>query len=358
MGPAAVEGDAMTRSTLFALLAATVARRLRAPLWFAALALFAVAAPIDAAEEPATRPDLIVVVGAAGADEYREPFQTWAERWRKAADAARAPSVTIGLGGGDVADGAISLTDRERLRQELAKQAGQGDGRLWIVLIGHGTFDGKTARLNLRGEDVTPVDLREWLGPIERSVAVLDCTSCSAPFLTELSAPNRVVIAATRSGSEFNFARFGDALSAAVTDRQADLDKDEQSSLLEAYLYAAARTAEFYASQTRLQTEHALLDDNGDKLGTPAEFYEGLKAAKSSKSGAAPDGGLASRFVLVPSEREARLSDETRQRRDELERELGRLRAGKDSLEEPDYWRQVERIVTEIARLYEEQEKQ
>lgn len=314
------------------------------------------------AEEPAgassPRSDVIVVVGAAGADEFREPFRTWADRWKKAAEAADVPATVIGLeeepaaGGGEKA-----APDREQLKQELAKQTGPAEGRLWVVFIGHGTFDGKTARFNLRGEDVTPADLRGWLAKVERPVAVLDCTSCSAPFLTELSAPNRVVLTATRSGTEFNFARFGDALSTGVTAPEADLDKDEQSSLLEAYLFAAARTAEYYSSQTRLQTEHPLLDDNGDKQGTPPDFFQGLKATKAAKSGAAADGGLAARFVLVPSERESQLPAEAKLRRDALELELARVRSRKDSLGDEAYWKEVERIVTAIARLYGENEK-
>lgn len=338
-------------------LASTAARCRRLVAGLLSLAGAASAHAEDTAASPSPRADVIVVVGAAGAEEFREPFQTWADRWKKAAEAARVPAALIGLDDQKAEDDGKPASDRERLRQELARQAGSAEGRLWVVFIGHGTYDGKTARFNLRGEDVTPTDLRGWLAPIERPVAILDCTSSSAPFLAELSAPNRVVVTATRSGSEFNFARFGDALSAGVTAAEADLDKDEQSSLLEAYLFAAARTAEFYSSQTRLQTEHALLDDNGDKQGTPADFFQGLKAAKAAKSGAAADGALASGFVLVPSERESRLPAEVKRQRDGLERELAGLRARKDSLDEEAYWKEVERIVTAIARLYGETEK-
>ena len=35
---------------------------------------------------------------------------------------------------------------------------------LWLVLIGHGTFDGKTARFGLRGPDVTPAEWAVCLG--------------------------------------------------------------------------------------------------------------------------------------------------------------------------------------------------
>lgn len=310
--------------------------------------------PVASAEATSARtPAVIVVVGAAGSDEFREPFRQWAGRWVKGAERAKVGSVVIGLDEQSEAIGKAGESDRSRLQKELSRGAERSENPLWVVLIGHGTFDGKTARFNLRGEDVTAADLREWLRPMKRPVALINCSSASAPFLTELSAADeRVVISATRSGSEFNFARFGDALSSAISEGAADLDKDEQASLLEAFLYASAQTAEFYSSDTRLQTEHALLDDNGDKLGTPSEFFQGLRATKTAKSGAKPDGALASRFILIPSEREAGLSPETRAKRDELEKELARIRGMKGELPEEEYWQRVEGVVAAIARLY------
>jgi len=81
--------------------------------------------------------------------------------------------------------------------------------------------------------------------------------------LNKLSATNRVIITATRSGNEQNFARFGQYFAEAITSTDADLDKDGQVSLLEAFLIASRRTSEFYKVEGRLATEHALIDDNG-----------------------------------------------------------------------------------------------
>ena len=96
------------------------------------------------------------------------------------------------------------------------------------------------------GPDIAPADLREWLADSTCPVAIINGTSSSGPFLAELSGPRRVVITATKSGHEYNFAHFGDYLSAAIGDSAADLDKDEQTSLLEAYLLAGAKVREFY----------------------------------------------------------------------------------------------------------------
>src|SRR5204863_7310884 len=57
-----------------------------------------------------------------------------------------------------------------------------------------------------------------------------------------------------------------------------DRDRDGQIRLLEASLMASHHTAEFYKAESRLATEHALLDDNGDGLGTPADWFRGVRA--------------------------------------------------------------------------------
>lgn len=299
------------------------------------------------------RVSAIVVVGAEGTEEYGKQFRQWAGRWAEAAKRGRADFAQIGL------DVVGKADDLDLLKQRLAETAGTRDPRrantepLWLVLIGHGTFDGKTARFNLRGPDVSAGELAQWLKPVERPVAIINCTSSSGPFLNELSAPNRVVITATKSGHEYNFARFGDYLSSAINDPQADLDKDEQTSLLEAFLLASSRVQEFYAREGRLMTEHAMLDDNGDRLGTPADWFQGVRAVKSAKSGAEVDGLRAAQWHLVRSAREARLPADMRMRRDEIERDLAQLRQRKMQLAEDEYLKLIEPLLVELAMLYE-----
>ncbi len=313
--------------------------------------LVAAACASHSAAPAADRPTVLVVVGAEGAKEYVEPFRQWAERWQAAAKSAQADFLAIGL------EEQGETTDRDLLKDRIASAVAPSSEALWLVLIGHGTFDGKTAKFNLRGADVSPAELAAWLKGIERPLAVIDCTSASGPFLNELSGKNRVVITAARSGSEFNFSRFGDHLSLAITDPQADLDKDEQTSLLEAFLKASAGVKEFYASEGRLATEHSLLDDNGDGLGTPADWFQGLRATKTAKDGAALDGLLAGQMVLIKSQSEERLPPAIRARRDELERDLAALRQKKAKLPEAEYLAQIEPVLIELARLYEGAER-
>ena len=315
---------------------------------FLVLPLFAAAAVAQEAEKETARPAVFVVVGAEGTEDFGRQFREWEARWQKAAEQGHAVYKSIGL------EAAGEVPDRELLRQQLAGLAATSMEPLWIVLIGHGTFDGKTARFNMRGPDITPAEMAAWIAPIQRPLAIINCASSSGPFLTELSGPNRAIVSATKSGYEYNFARLGDYLSAAIADPKADLDKDEQTSLLEAFLLASARLDEFYKSEARLATEHALIDDNGDRLGTPPEFFEGLRAVKSAKAGASLDGLRAGQMHLVRSSREESLPPAVRARRDEIERDLAALRSRKRELVEEEYLKQLEPLLIELSRLYEE----
>ncbi|HVX14649.1 MAG TPA: hypothetical protein VHC22_25905 [Pirellulales bacterium] len=300
------------------------------------------------APEPSDRATVLVVVGAPGTEEYGKSFRAWTDRWRQAAERGGASSIVIGLDDDD-------SDDRGVLKSRLDEERQHAGAALWLVLIGHGTFDGKTARFNLRGPDVSAGELAGWLSGVQRPLAVIDCASASGPFINEVSAAGRVIITATKSGFEHNFARFGDHLSSAIADPKADLDKDDQTSLLEAFLLAAAGVKEYYEANGRLATEHALVDDNGDRLGTPADWFHGLRATKAAKDGAALDGLLANQFQLVASGGELRLSNESRHRRDELEAEMAALRRRKNDLPEADYYERLEKLAVEMAHVYEQQ---
>lgn len=318
-------------------------------------------------------PTVILVVGAEGEPEYGREFAAAADRWAAAAAKASAKLVTIGrdappgAGAAPAAPAttrsaatraaattpATQPTDKDRLRQAIAAAMGEASEHLWLVLLGHGTFDRKEAKFNLRGPDVSDLELAEWLRPCKRPLAVIDCSSSSAPFLNRLSASGRVVITATASGHELQFSRFGQYLSAAVADPSADLDKDGQVSLLEAFLAASHRTEEFYKQEGRLATEHALLDDNGDARGTPATFFSGFRATRAAANNAPLDGPRAHQWHLVLTAAEQAMPPEARKKRDELELRIEALRAKKATLPEADYYAQLEPLLLDLARLYD-----
>lgn len=290
---------------------------------------------------------VLAVVGAGGEEEFRQQFEAWAADWEKAAKAGEAEFVSVGLE-------ANGSNDLARLQEILAATAKDGEP-LWLVLLGHGTFDGKDAKFNLRGPDVSVAELGKWLQPFTRSLVIINTASSSAPFLSGLSRSNRVVITATRSGHEQNFARLGKYLSETIGSLEADLDKDGQTSLLEAFVTAAGRAANFYKDEGRLATEHALLDDNGDGLGTQADWFRGVRAVKKPEKGGL-DGLRAHQLHLVRNEQERSLPAGVRARRDEIESRISRLRESKTKMEHDEYYRQLEPLLVEMARLYETSE--
>lgn len=315
------------------------------------LLMFVVTMPVVAEESStASQQKMIIVVGASGTPQYEIWFHQWSERWEAAARKANIPVSIIGRHRGEFQ---IQGTDYDRLREEIQKAEGESLAELWIVLIGHGTYDRRVSKFNLRGPDVSAEELSNWLAPIQRPTAIINCTSCSGPFLPTLSGKNRVVVTATKSGTEVNFARFGDFLSTAIDDPNADLDKDHQTSLWEAFLMASRRTAEFYDNDGRVSAEHALLDDNGDQRGTRADQFRGLIPIATATDGAVLDGRKAHQWHLVPSDREAKIPPELRARRNELELAIESLRDRKHTLPEADYRSELERLAIALAELNE-----
>jgi hypothetical protein len=194
--------------------------------------------------------------------------------------------------------------------------------------------------------------MAELLKPVQRPLIFVNAASASAPFINALSGPNRVIITATRSGHEQNLTRFGSYIGKAFTDLACDLDKDGQVSALEAFLMASRRVDDFYISEKRLATEHALIDDNGDGKGTPANFFNGIRPAKKPEEAANVDGFRAHQIHFIYSEEEAKLSPEVRKRRNDLELELEKVRARKSQMKEEEYLKEIEPIILQLSHLY------
>ena len=154
---------------------------------------------------------VVIIRGASGTDEYGEMFDSWSARWVKAAETGKTEALRIGPVGPN--NSALRLpgtsgpadADWKQVKQTLRDAAAKAQAKrlteLWIVLIGHGTFDGRSARFNLRGQDVSAEELKKWLEPITCPIAIANCSSASGPFLKALAGQNRVVMTATKTGA-------------------------------------------------------------------------------------------------------------------------------------------------------------
>jgi hypothetical protein len=280
--------------------------------------------------------DLLVVTSADGEATYQPIFKKEAETWSDAA----------GKAGMKVQD--LQSVKREDLQKALEALPKDGDD-LWLVLIGHGTFDGKTAKFNLRGDDVSSTDLASWLAPFHRRVLVWNLFSASGAFLPDLSSPNRVIVTATRSGSQRNYARFGEKLAEALDNTESDLDGDGAASVVELVASATALTKASYENDQRIVVENALLDDNGDGAGTEAARL----TAPAENSGRKPDGSIAAEISLARDNNPPALTPAQIRQRDAIESRIAELKNRKPELNEVTYYSQLEKLLLELARLYQ-----
>jgi hypothetical protein len=125
---------------------------------------------------------------------------------------------------------------------------------------------------------------------------------------------------------------------------QADENKDRRVSMLEAYKYASGQVARTYENDGKMLTEHALLDDNGDRQGTPQPdpvANDGALARSLYITGGA--GRLAQQ---LPDDPELRALDEQRQALEERIDQLKLLKGGTDPAL---YEKDLEKLLVELA---------
>jgi hypothetical protein len=203
----------------------------------------------------------------------------------------------------------------------------------------------------LRGPDLAASDLAKWLEPFHRPIAVINAASSSAPFMKALAHTNRVIVTATKSGfgtelrtiQQIHFRSDCRSLRP-ISTRTADL-------IARSVPHGSRGVTEWYESEGRLATEHALLDDNADGLGTPATWFRGIRAVKTASQGSALDGVRAHQWHLVRSNEDEKLSPDQRKQRDELELEVSKLRDRKSHMNEDEYYAALEKLLTSLAEL-------
>jgi hypothetical protein len=294
---------------------------------------------------------LIIVSGLGGERKYSDEFRTLSQ---SLADAAvkrfgMPQSNVLWFGEDSVSkqpyfSGQSTKVNVERAIGQLAAKAGPGE-QIVLVLIGHGSGDGENSKISIPGPDLSAADFARLLGQFRsQQLAFIDMTSASGDMLPIVSAPNRVVITATKSSFERNESHFAQFFVDALTKDVADVDKDGRVSLLEAFNYAAAETKRLYESDSRLQTEHAQLDDAGTKTGVaePDGRTTGLLARRFFLDG----GHVATLAGGVSDPRLAALYKE----KFALEDQINQLRGKKASMAEDAYDDALEGLLVQLAR--------
>jgi Peptidase C13 family len=290
---------------------------------------------------------LAVIVGLAGDPEYAETYGKWAAALVDAATGRYGiPKAQVQyLTEKPESDPkrATGKSSREEIVKAFDTLAAAGPQDLvFVVLIGHGTSDGRVAKFNLPGPDLTAGEFEPLLKKLApRRVVLVNTASASGPFIEALSAPGRVIVTATRNGRESFATVFGGYFVDALSSDAADGDKNKRVSVLEAFDYARREVATAYERQGVILTEHALLDDSGGKEGSAqpaADGKEGKVAGLLSLGSVQTD--------TLPADPKVRALYEERRA---LERKVESLRLMKDSMEPQRYTDELEKLVTELA---------
>lgn len=213
---------------------------------------------------------------------------------------------------------------------------------VFVMLIGHGSFDTQQAKFNLVGPDLVAKDYAQMISTLPtKRVIFINSASSSGEFVKPLSGEGRIVITATRSGNEQNATVFAEYFIAGLADDAADADKNGRISVLEAYAYASKLTADWYKQKNRLATEHALIDDNGDGTGHEEATAGDGTLAKTMYLDSKPLAQAGGDAEL------ARLLGE----RQRLEEAVEKLKARKAELKPEEYDRQLEDLLVELAKV-------
>jgi hypothetical protein len=303
------------------------------------LASAAVVSLVLAAAPASATTFYLTLSGLGGEPDYAQRFKMLAEDIDS----------SLKKSGGDANIATLITPTREQVRSrfaEISRQAKPTDA-LVVMLIGHGAYDGVEYKFNIPGADITAAELAGLLDKVPASrQLVVNMTSSSGGSIESLRKPNRVVICATKTGTEKNATVFARYWAEALRDPAADADKNESVSALEAFRFAQQKTTEFFDSQKRLATEHSVLEDTGKGEG---------EKSPSPENG---EGRLAASFTVIRLGSNAAASKDPAKRalldqKESLEQQIDKLKYNKAALPEAQYKQQLTQLLLELAKVQE-----
>jgi len=282
---------------------------------------------------------LLVITGVSGDREHSEKFHQWATALIQAARRQNAVDEHNIIYLAETTEVDPKLVQSRSTRENVEKAFGylaarvQPKDEVFIVLFGHGSFDGRKATFNLPGPDLTADDYAGLVAKLaSQRVVFVDTASASGAFLQPLAGPNRVVVTATKTGGERNEPEFPAYFVEAFTTEAADRNRDGRVSVAEAFEYARSRVAQAYQQKGILLTEHAALED-GHGGGFAETLFLQSPRARAAAAAATADPALR---TLI-------------EQKQALEDEVAALKLRKASMDPAEYDRSLEKLVTELA---------
>jgi hypothetical protein len=272
---------------------------------------------------------VLLVTGVPGDEEHAKMFKEWATTFL---DAAKKKE---GVPEGNItylSDHGATRAAVEKAFADIGAKARAND-ELFVLLIGHGSFDGTTAAFNLMGPDLTADDYARLLSKFSaQRVVFVNTGSSSGAFLKPLAAPGRVIVTATKTGGERNDTDFPRYFVAAFADDAADRDRNGHVSVAEAFEYAKTKVVQAFSQKGLLLTEHATLEDSGEGQLASAVFL----------------GGAQGRSALQVDTNDPELRALAEQK-DALDRQIAALRAKKATMDPAAYDAEMEQLLTALA---------
>jgi hypothetical protein len=313
----------------------------RAKVWrrAALFAAFCAAGSAMGARTAQAAPYYVTVAGLGGEPDYEQRFTALAKDLDKLFKAAASDAHVYTFTGNDATKAHVTDT-----LAQIARES-KPDDEFTLILIGHGSYDGEQYKFNLPGPDISGEDLAILCDriPAKRQL-IVNTTSASGGSIGALQRAVRVVITATKTGTEKNATVFARYWVDALGDTSADTDKNESITALEAFVYADRKTAAFYESQKRLATEHPVFEDTGKK--------EAVRVP-STESG---EGQLAASFTILRIGSAQKAANDPAKRaqldkKEELERKIDLLKYQKAAMSADDYKKQLADALVELARV-------
>jgi hypothetical protein len=290
----------------------------------------------------------LILSGVPGSDEHRTRFEDWTSSTRTAL------VETFGFSESNV----VVLADREARADDIRNAFADISGRLepedtfFLFFIGHGAFDRSEYKFNIMGADLTATDYAGLLDSLPAGrIVIINGTNSSGASIEALGGENRVVVTATRSGTEQNDPLFYEYFLATLGEVLADEDRNEELSVWEAFRYTTLEVERFYDEEGRLATEHPQISDNGsEQTGVEVEEMPVL-----------------SRMINFNQVVEVRVDDPVLQalfdQRRDLESQVEALQLVDGAIPEEEFNNQLEALIIELAltnraiREYEESQQ-
>lgn len=308
------------------------------------IAMLFLAAPVAAQNT-----HVAVIVGLGGEPEHAETFRRWAGSLvDHATGRLGIPSERVLYLLEDPqqdVERATGKSTKAEIEKGLAAMgsATKPDDVAFIILIGHGTSDGKVTKFNLPGPDMTAGEFAAALKKFNtKNIVFVNTASASGPFVETLSGTARVVVTATRSGAEKFATLFGGYFIDALASDAADADKNERVSVLEAFNAAKIDVARAYEQRGIMLTERSLLDDGGDGEGSMDPAVNG----KDGSVAAMLSLGAPKEALALPADPKLRQLYEERRA---LEQKAESLKLLKASMPPAQYAAELEKVLTDLA---------